>query len=126
MTLVLKNDFNFLAIVPIGHDKFVIFIVLAMVAKRMVIMVVPFAILVHAHKMKTIINGFHHFTFNTYDDLQSIIFVLVEFVDLLSFVKLTHTLNHLKKLHYIVVNETYISLLNFKHVMCNNFLDETN
>ncbi len=73
MTLVLKNHFNFLAIVPIGHEKFVMFIVLAMVTKCMVIMVVPFAILVHVHKMKTILNGFHHFIFNiqevAYDDL---------------------------------------------------------
>jgi hypothetical protein len=73
MTLVLKNHLNFLAIVPIGHDKFVIFIILAMVAKCMVIMVVPFAIFIRGHKMKTTPNGFHHFTFNiqevAYDDL---------------------------------------------------------
>jgi hypothetical protein len=73
MTLVLKNHLNFLAIVPIGHDKFVIFIVLVMVINRMVIMVVPFAILVHGHKMKMTLNGFHHFTFSiqkvAYDNL---------------------------------------------------------
>ncbi len=35
-----------------------------MVVKRMIIMVVPFAILIHGHKMKMTLNGFHHFTFN--------------------------------------------------------------
>jgi hypothetical protein len=52
-----------------------------------------------------------------FDDLPSILFILVERATTLRFVELAYTLNHLQKLHYLVVDEAHLFLSNFKPIM---------
>jgi hypothetical protein len=50
-------------------------------------------------------------------DLPSILFILVECVGTPRFVELAHTMNHLQKLHCVVVDEVHFLLSNFRPVM---------
>jgi len=53
----------------------------------------------------------------TFDDPLSILFVSVERATTPRFVELAHTLNHLQKLHYVVVDEAHLLLSDFRPVM---------
>jgi len=52
-----------------------------------------------------------------FDDPPSILFISVERATTPRFVELAHTLNHLQKLHYIVVDEVHLLLSDFRPVM---------
>jgi superfamily II DNA helicase RecQ len=51
------------------------------------------------------------------NDLPSILFVSVECATTPRFVELAHTLNHLQKLHCVVVDEAHLLLLDFRPIM---------
>jgi len=53
----------------------------------------------------------------TFDDTPSILFVSVEHAATPRLVELAHTLNHLQKLHYVVMDEAHLLLSNFRPVM---------
>jgi hypothetical protein len=52
-----------------------------------------------------------------FDDPPSILFISVECITIPRFVELAHTLNHLQKLHCVVVDEAHLLLLDFKPIM---------
>jgi len=53
----------------------------------------------------------------TFDDPPSILFVSAKRVATPKFVELAHTLNHLQKLHCVIVDEAHLVLSNFRPVM---------
>jgi hypothetical protein len=53
----------------------------------------------------------------TFDDPSSILFVSVEHAAAPRFVELAHTLNHLQKLHCVVMDKVHLLLLDFRLVM---------
>jgi len=65
--------------------------------------------------------GLQHATYRMdtimFDDTPSILFVSVEHAATPRLVELAHTLNHLQKLHYVVMDEAHLMLSNFKLVM---------
>jgi superfamily II DNA helicase RecQ len=52
-----------------------------------------------------------------FDDPPSILFVSMEHAATPRFMELAHTLNHLQKLHYIVMDEAHLLLSNFRPIM---------
>ncbi len=121
MTLVLKNRHDLLVVMPTGHGKSAVFMISPMVIARTVVVVVPLAILVRGHEADATRAGLRHTTYGadtiTFDDPPSILFVLVERAATPRFVELAHTLNHLRKLHCVVVDEAHLLLLDFRPVM---------
>ncbi len=53
----------------------------------------------------------------TFNDPPSILFVSVERVATPRFLELAHTLNHLQKLHCVIVDEAHLLLSDFRPVM---------
>ncbi len=99
MTLVLENKLDLLMVMPIGHGKSAMFMIPPMVTNRTIIVVVPLTIFVSGHEANASRVGLWYATYGmdtiTFDDLPSILFVIVECVATLRFVELAHTLNHL-------------------------------
>jgi len=121
VTLVLENQTNLLVVMLIGHGKFTTFMMLPTVTNHIVIMVVHLSILVSGHQVDAQLLNLHHSTFGvdaiTLDDPLTIVFVLVKYATTPRFVQLAHTLNHLQKLHCIVVDEVHLLLSDFKPIM---------
>ncbi len=121
MTLVLENRFDLLVVMPTGHGKSTMFMIPPMVIARTVIMVVPLTILVNGHEADATRAGLLHATYGTdtitFDDPPSILFVSVERAATPRFVELAHMLNHLQKLHCVVVDEAHLLLSDFRPVM---------
>jgi len=121
VTLVLENRVNVLVVMPTKHDKSTMFMISPMVIARIIIVVVPLTILVRGHKADVTQAGLRHATYGAdtimFDDPPSILFVSVERAASPGFVELTHTLNHLQKLHCVVVDEAHLLLSDFKPVM---------
>jgi hypothetical protein len=121
MTLVLENRVDVLVVVPTEHGKSAVFMIPPMVTAYTVIVVVPVTILVRRHEADATRADLRHATYDadtvTFDDPPSILFVSVERAASPRFVELAHTLNHLKKLHYIVVDEAHLLLLDFRPIM---------
>jgi superfamily II DNA helicase RecQ len=92
-----------------------------MVNVRTVIVVVPLTILFNGHEADASQVGLRYATYGTdtitFDDPPSILFVLVECAATPRFVELAHTLNHLQKLHCVVVDEAHLLLSIFGLVM---------
>ncbi len=86
-----------------------------MVTARTVIVVVPLTILVSGHEADANRAGLRYATYGadtiTFDDPPSILFVLAERAAIPRFVELAHTLNHLQKLHCVVVDEAHFDAL---------------
>jgi len=121
VTLVLENRLDLLVVMPTGHGKSTMFMIPSMVTARIVIMVVPLTIFVRGHEADATRAGLRHATYGadtiTFDDPPSILFVLVERAGTPRFVELAHTLNHLRKLHCVVVDEAHLLLSDFRLVM---------
>jgi hypothetical protein len=121
VTLVLENKFDLLVVMPTGHGKSVVFMIQLIVTARTVIVVVPLTILISGHEADATQAGLRHATYSTdtitFDDPPSILFVSVERAATPRFVEFAHTLNHLQKLHCIVVDEAHLLLLDFRPVM---------
>ncbi len=92
-----------------------------MVIARTVIVVVPLTILVSGHEADASQVGLQYATYGvdkiTFNDPPSILFVLVEHAATSRFVELAHTLNHLQKLHCVVMDEAHLLLSDFRPVM---------
>ncbi len=92
-----------------------------MVTARTVIVVVPLTILVNGHEADASRARLQNATYGmdtiTLEDHPSILFVSVECVATPRFVELAHMLNHLQKLHCVVVHEAHLLLSNFRPVM---------
>lgn len=121
MTLVLENRVDVLVVMPTGHSKSAMFMIPPMVTTRIVIVVVPLTILICGHEADATRADLRHATYGadtvTFDDPPSILFVSVERATSTGFVELAHTLNHLKKLHCVVVDEAHLLLSDFRPVM---------
>jgi ATP-dependent DNA helicase RecQ len=121
VTLVLENRLDLLVVMPTGHGKSAVFMIPPMVTARTVIVVVPLTILVREHETDATRAGLRHTTYGTdtitFDDPPSILFISVERAATPRFMELAHTLNHLQKLHYVVVDEMHLLLSNFRPVM---------
>ncbi len=82
---------------------------------------VPLTILVSGHEADASRAGLRNATYGTdtimLDDPLSVLFVSVECAATPRFVELAHTLNHLQKLHCVVVDEAHLLLSDFKPVM---------
>jgi superfamily II DNA helicase RecQ len=121
VTLVLENRVDVLVVMPTGHGKSVVFMIPPIVTARTVIVVVPLTILVRRHEADVTRADLRHVTYGadtvTFDDPPSILFVSVEHAASPGFVELAHTLNHLKKLHCVVVDEAHLLLSDFRPVM---------
>ncbi len=121
MTLVLENRLDLLVVMPIGHGKSAVFMIPPMVTGRTIIVVVPFSILVSGHEGDASRAGLRYATYGTdtitFDDPLSILFILVERATTPRFVELAHTLNHLQKLHCVVVDEAHLLLSDFRPIM---------
>jgi superfamily II DNA helicase RecQ len=121
MTLVLENRLDLLVVMPTGHGKSTMFMIPQMVTSPTIIMVVPLIILVNRHETDASQTGLQYATYGMditmFDDPPSILFVLVECVVTPRFVELPHTLNHLQKLHCVVIDEVHLLLSNFRLVM---------
>jgi superfamily II DNA helicase RecQ len=121
VTLVLENRVDVLVVMPIRHNKSAVFMIPPMVTARTVIVVVPLTILVRGHEADATRAGLRHATYGadmvTFDNPSSILFVSVERAASPEFVELAHTLNHLKKLHCVVVDEAHLLLSDFRPVM---------
>ncbi len=121
VTLVLENRLDLLVVMPTGHGKSTVFMIPPMVTARIVIVVVPLTIFVNGHKADASRAGLRNATYGTdtitLDDPPSILFVSVECVATPRFVELAHTLNHLQKLHCVVMDEAHLLLSNFRPVM---------
>ncbi|CAK9265646.1 unnamed protein product [Sphagnum jensenii] len=106
---------------PTRHGKSAVFMIPPMVTARTVIVVVPLTILVSGHEADASRAGLRNATYGTdtitLDDPPSILFVSVECAATPRFVELAHTLNHLQKLHCVVVDEAHLLLSDFKPVM---------
>jgi hypothetical protein len=85
------------------------------------IVVVLLTILVRGHETDPTRAGLRHATYDmdtiTLDDPPSILFISVERAATPRFVELAHTLNHLQKLHCVVVGEAHLLLSDFRPVM---------
>jgi superfamily II DNA helicase RecQ len=83
--------------------------------------VVPLTILVTGHKADAGEAGLRHATYGRdtteFDAPLSLLFMSVESVTIPRFVELAHTLNHLQKLHSLVVDEAHLLLSDFRPVM---------
>ncbi len=121
VTLVLENRLDLLVVMPTGHGKSAVFMIPPMVTGRTIIVVVPLNILVSGHEAYASRAGLRYATYGTdtitFDDPPSILFVSVERATTPRFVELAHTLNHLQKLHCVVVDEAHLLLSNFRPVM---------
>ncbi len=121
MTLILENRLDLLVVMPTGHGKSAVFMIPPMVIGCTVIMVVPFTILISGHEADASRVGLQYATFGTdtvtFNDPPSILFVSVERAATPRFVELAHTLNHLQKLHCVVVDEVHLLLSDFRPVM---------
>jgi superfamily II DNA or RNA helicase len=121
VTLVLENRLDLLVVMPTGHGKSAVFMIPPMVTARTVIVVVPLTILVNGHEADASQAGLRNATYGTdtitLDDPPSILFVSVECAATPRFVELGHTLNHLQKLHCVVVDEAHLLLSDFRPVM---------
>jgi len=88
---------------------------------RTIIMVVPLSILVSGHEADASRAGLRYATYGTntitFHDPPFILFVSVERATTPRFVELAHTLNHLQKLHCVVVDEAHLFLSDFRPVM---------
>jgi ATP-dependent DNA helicase RecQ len=119
--LVLENRLDLLVVMPTGHGKSAVFMIPPMVTAHTVIVVVPLTILVRGHEADVTRAGLRHATYGTdtirFDDPPSILFVSVERAATSRFVEIAHTLNHLQKLHCIVVDEAHLLLSDFRPVM---------
>jgi len=121
VTLVLENRLDLLVVMPIGHGKSAAFMIPPMVTGRTIIVVVPLSILVSGHEADANRASLRYATYGTdiitFHDPPSILFVSVERATTPRFVELTHTLNHLQKLHCVVMDEAHLLLSNFRPVM---------
>ncbi len=121
MTLVLENKLDLLVVMPTRHGKSTVFMIPPMVIARTVIVVVPLTILVSGHEADASQVGLQYATYGvdkiTFNDPPSILFVLVEHAATSRFVELAHTLNHLQKLHCVVMDEAHLLLSDFRPVM---------
>jgi superfamily II DNA helicase RecQ len=121
VTLVLENKLDLLVVMPTKHGKSAVFMIPPMVTVRTVIVVVPLTVLVSGHEADANRASLRNTTYGTdiitLDDPPSIFFVSVECATTSRFVELAHTLNHLQKLHCVVVDEAHLLLSNFKPVM---------
>jgi ATP-dependent DNA helicase RecQ len=121
MTLVLENKLDLLVVMPTGHGKSAMFTIPPMVTGRTIIVVVPLTILVIGHKADAGRAGLWHATYGrdtiTFDAPPSILFMSVENAATPRFVELAHMLNHLQKLHSVVVDEAHLLLSDFRLVM---------
>jgi hypothetical protein len=92
-----------------------------MVTNWTIIVVVLLIILVSGHEVDANQVGLQYTTYGmdiiTFNDPPSILFVSMESVATPRFVERTHTLNHLQKLHCVVVDEVHLLLSYFKLVM---------
>ncbi len=52
-----------------------------------------------------------------FDNLPSILFVSMERAATPRFVELAHTLDHLQKLHYVIMNKAHLLLSDFRPIM---------
>jgi hypothetical protein len=114
VTLVLGNILDLLVVMPIGHGKLAVFMIPPMVTARTVIVVVLLTILISGHEADASRAGLRNATYGMdtimLDDPPSILFVSVECAAIPRFVELAHTLNHLQKLHCVVVDEAHLLL----------------
>jgi superfamily II DNA helicase RecQ len=114
VTLVLENGLDLLVVMPTGHGKSVVFMIPPMVIGRIVIVVVFLTILVSRHEVDASQASLQYATYGTntitFDDPPSILFVSMDHAATLRFVELAHTLNHLQKLHCVVVDEAHLLL----------------
>ncbi len=121
VTLVLENRLDLLVVMPTGHGKSAAFMIPPMVTGRTIIVVVPLSILVSGHEADASRASLRYATYGTdtitFDDPPSILFVSVERAATPRFVELAHTLNHLQKLHCVVVDEAHLLLSDFRPVM---------
>jgi ATP-dependent DNA helicase RecQ len=121
VTLVLENKLDLLVVMPTGHGKSAVFMIPPMVTDRTIIVVVPLSILVNGHEVNVSRAGLRYATYGTdtitFDDPPSILFVSVEHATTPKFVELAHMLNHLQKLHCVVVDEAHLLLSDFRPVM---------
>ncbi len=121
VTLVLENRLDLLVVMPTGHGKSAMFMIPPMVTACTVIVVVLLTILVNRHEVDATRAGLWYITYGTdtitFDDPPSILFVSVERAATPKFVELAHTLNHLQKLHCVVVDEAHLLLSDFRPVM---------
>ncbi len=121
VTLVLENRLDLLVVMPTRHGKSAVFMIPPMVTARTVIVVVPLTILVSVHEADASRAGLRNATYCTdtitLDDPPSVLFVSVECAATPRFVELAHTLNHLQKLHCVVVDEAHLLLSDFRPVM---------
>jgi superfamily II DNA helicase RecQ len=121
VTLVLENRLDLLVVMPTGHGKSAVFMIPPMVTTRTVTVVVPLMILVRGHEANATRVGLRHVTYGadtiTFDDPPSILFVSVERAATSRFVELAQMLNHLQKLHCVVVDEAHLLLSDFRLVM---------
>jgi superfamily II DNA helicase RecQ len=106
---------------PTGHGKSAVFTIPPMVTGRTIIVVVPLTILVTGHKADAGRASLRHATYGrdtiTFDAPPSILFVSVESAATPRFVELAHKLNHLQKLHSLVVDEAHLFFCDFRPVM---------
>jgi len=121
VTLILENRLDLLVVMPTGHGKSAMFMIPPMVTARTVIVVVPLTILVSGHEADASRASLRYATYGmdtiTFDDPPSILFVSVERATTPRFVELAHTLNHLQKLHCVIVDEAHLLLSDFRPVM---------
>jgi hypothetical protein len=92
-----------------------------MVIGHIVIVVVSLTILVSGHEADASRAGLRYATFGldtvTFNDPPSILFVSMKRAAIPRFVEFAHTLNHLQKFHYVVVNEVHLLLSDFRPAM---------
>jgi len=121
VTLVLENRLDLLMVMPTGHSKSTMFTIPPIVTGRTTIVVVPLTIFVTGHEADAGRAGLQHATYGKdtieFDAPPSFLFVSVESAATPRFVELAHTLNHLQKLHSIVVDEAHLLLSEFRPVM---------
>jgi ATP-dependent DNA helicase RecQ len=121
VTLVLENKLDLLVVMPTGHGKSAVFMIPPIVTSHTTIVVVPLTILVTGHEADAGRAALQHATYGKdtveFDTPPSLLFVSVESAATPRFVELAHTLNHLQKLHSIVVDEAHLLLSEFRPVM---------
>jgi ATP-dependent DNA helicase RecQ len=121
VTLVLENRLDLLVVMPTGHGKSAVFTIPPIVTGRTTIVVVPLTILVTGHEADAGRAALRHATYGKdtveFDAPPSLLFVSVESTAIPRFVELAHMLNHLQKLHSIVVDEAHLLLSEFRPVM---------
>jgi superfamily II DNA helicase RecQ len=121
VTLILENRLDLLVVMPTGHGKTTAFMIPTMVTDCAIIVVVPLTILVDKHEGDASRAGLRHATYGTdtitFDDPPFVLFVFVESATTPKFMELAHTLNHLQKLHCVVVDEVHLLLSDFRLVM---------